>query len=91
MTVAALASIEALLDAGATVVGRRPESSPSLGDDPTEFGALCDRIWAAGRTAGRVVDGDLGEAIRELGLRPALAIDGRSDPPDLAAGSTGGC
>ena len=76
MTVAALASIEALLDAGATVVGRRPESSPSLVDDPTEFGALCDRIWAAGRTAGHVVDGDLGEAIRELGLRPALAIDG---------------
>ena len=38
--------------------------------------ALCDRIWAAGRTAGRVVDGDLEEAIRELGLRPALAIDG---------------
>ena len=76
MTVAALTRIEELLDAGATVVGRRPESSPSLADDLEVFGGLCDRIWGAGRTAGRVVDGDLDDAIRELQLRPALAIDG---------------
>jgi hypothetical protein len=76
MTVAALTRIEALLDAGATVVGRRPESSPSLADDAKVFGDLCDRIWGAGRAAGHVVDGDLDDAIRELQLRPALAIDG---------------
>jgi hypothetical protein len=76
MTVAALTRIAALLDAGATVVGRRPDSSPSLADDPRVFGEVCERIWGAGRTAGRVVDGDLDDAIRELGLRPALALDG---------------
>jgi hypothetical protein len=78
MTVAALTRIGELLDAGATVVGRRPESSPSLADDPAVLRRLGERIWDGGHAVGRVIDGDLDDAIRELDLRPALAIDGGS-------------
>ena len=53
MTLAALAAVERLVDAGATVVGIRPESSPSLADDPDDFRAACDRLWAAGRVIER--------------------------------------
>ena len=77
MTNRALRSLENLLDEGATIVGLRPESSPSLGDDPSEFDHLCDRVWSTARTRGRVIaTSDLAAAIAELGLRPALAIDG---------------
>ncbi|WP_314504029.1 glycosyl hydrolase [uncultured Microbacterium sp.] len=72
MTLAALASVERLVDAGATVVGIRPESSPSLADDPAEFAATCDRLWGTGR----VIEKQLAVAIEDLGLRPGLVIEG---------------
>ena len=76
MTIQALSHIERLLDAGATVVGDRPASSPSLADDPAQFSELCDRIWAPGRRAGRVVAEDLAPALDRLGIRPALGVEG---------------
>ena len=76
MTISALTHIERLLDAGATVVGDRPEFSPSLADDPVAFGAACDRIWAPGRAGGRVLTGDLASALEKLGIRPALEMEG---------------
>lgn len=72
MTLAALAQVERLIDAGAVVVGGRPEASPSLADDPEAFRAACDRLWATGR----VRDVDVATALTEQGLRPALAVDG---------------
>src|SRR5690606_38894629 len=41
-TVEALRALERLVDAGATVIGVPPESSPSLADDPVEFAGLCE-------------------------------------------------
>lgn len=77
MTVAALRRVEELLDGGATVVGPRPERSPSLADDDIEFAGVCDRIWALPRTRGRVVaTRDLAAAMRALGLRSAFEISG---------------
>ncbi len=72
MTVAALTHIERLVDAGAVVVGDRPESSPSLADDPAAFRDACDRLWATGR----VRAGELRTTLADLGMRPALEIDG---------------
>ncbi|QGP81183.1 glycosyl hydrolase [Sphingobium sp. CAP-1] len=46
MTLATLRRIEALVQAGAVVVGRRPAGSPSLSDDPAEVAALIDRLWS---------------------------------------------
>ena len=77
MTVAALRQVEELLDGGATVVGVRPECSPSLADDDDEFAGVCDRIWALPRARGRVVSTtDLAVAMRELGLRSEFEISG---------------
>ena len=77
MTLAALRRIEHLLDGGATVVGRRPECSPSLTDRDDEFDTLCDRIWASPRTRGRVVPtSDLALALRELGVRSEFEVSG---------------
>jgi hypothetical protein len=77
MTLTALRRIEMLLDAGATIVGARPESSPSLADDDGLFAEVCERIWALPRARGRVVPtSDLDAALRELGMRSALEISG---------------
>lgn len=77
MTLAAVLAIERLLDDDATVVGLRPVASPSLGDDPRSWEAACNRIWSEPRANGRVVaTSDVGEALRVIGLRPALELDG---------------
>lgn len=77
MTVAALRRVQRLLDDGATIVGARPESSPSLADDDDEFARACDRIWALPRAHGHVVPtSDLAAAMRELGMRSEFEISG---------------
>ena len=77
MTLTALRRIDMLLDAGATIVGAPPESSPSLADDDHEFARVRDRIWALPRARGRVVPtSDLAAALRELGIRSDFEISG---------------
>ena len=77
MTLPTLSAIERLLDGGATLVGRRPLGSPSLADDPRAFYSACDRIWARSRASGRVIEtADLGAALADLGIRPAMEIEG---------------
>src|SRR3954453_5345285 len=72
MTVRALRRVAALVEEGATVVGRRPVGSPSLADDDAEHARLCDRMWS-----GRGVDtDDLGRALGRVRLRPSLVVDG---------------
>ncbi|MET0974753.1 MAG: glycosyl hydrolase [Leifsonia sp.] len=79
MTLQSLIALERLLDAGATVVGLPPTASPSLADDPAEFAAARARIWALPRTSGRVLaTADLSAAVTELGIRPAVVVDGPS-------------
>lgn len=77
MTLRALRRIGALLDAGATVIGPRPESSPSLADDPGEHARAVQSLWDTGRRVGRLVDtADLAQALGELGLAPARTVSG---------------
>jgi hypothetical protein len=79
LTVATLRRLAALLDAGATLVGVAPGSSPSLGDDREEFARLRDEIWALPRARGRVVPtSDLAAALDELGIEPELVVAGAS-------------
>jgi hypothetical protein len=47
MTLRALRRIGELLDDGATVVGARPGSSPSLADDPAEHARIVRALWDA--------------------------------------------
>ena len=76
MTLPTLLAIERLLDRGATVVGVRPEGSPSLGDDVRAVDAACDRIWGEPRTDGRVIaTSDLARRARRA--RHATGVRGR--------------
>ncbi|ACT92766.1 glycosyl hydrolase [Dyadobacter fermentans] len=45
MTLPVLQKIGELVDNGMKVAGVKPERSPSLGDDPSAFTALVNRIW----------------------------------------------
>jgi hypothetical protein len=79
MTSRALDRIRALLDAGATVIGARPGSSPSLADDTGEHARVVRELWEAGEHGGRLIDtDDLARALDELGLAPGLAVEGAS-------------
>jgi len=77
MTLRALARIRALLDEGATVIGSRPASSPSLADDPAEHARVVQELWETGNHGGRLIDtADLAAALGELGLVPSRTVAG---------------
>lgn len=78
LTVAVLRHLERLADAGATIVGLPPESTPSLGDDEGVFRRLRDRIWADDRPTGRAIaTADLASAFASLGLRSDFELTGQ--------------
>jgi hypothetical protein len=65
----------ALAEAGATIVGTAPESSPALKDDSTEFAGLVRKLWSGGPVtkigAGQVVAGrDIEATLQAGGLGP---------------------
>src|SRR6185437_6181320 len=67
--------LAALAEAGATIVGRPPESTPSLKDDPAAFASLVKRLWGGGaKTAigkGQVIDSiDVEAVLASLGIVP---------------------
>ncbi|WJL94449.1 glycosyl hydrolase [Microbacterium sp. ET2] len=74
MTLTALAHIERLLAAGATVVGRPPAASPSLADDVETFTRVRDRIWGSDHGGRLVATSDLHGALRGLGIAPPVTV-----------------
>lgn len=75
MSVRALRRIAALVDAGATVVGKPPVGTPTLADDDHEHRRLCEQLW--GSSVATVLDtDDLPAACRALGLQPRLRVEG---------------
>jgi hypothetical protein len=75
MTLSMLQRIAALAEAGATVVGTSPLSSPALGDDAVAFAALARRLWSGAPVTrigkGRVIAGrDSEAALASVGIRP---------------------
>ncbi len=84
MTLPVLRRIAALVEAGATVVGRAPGGSPALGDDAGEYAALVRRLWNAGPTTrvgqGRVMNSDDVEAaLASIGVSPDFRADAGPD------------
>ncbi len=67
MTLPTLQRIAELVKQGATVVGQRPLTSPSLADDATAFSELAEQLWAGGAATtvgqGRVVASEDIEAV----------------------------
>ncbi len=50
MTLPVLKKIKTLVNAGIKVIGNRPEKSPSLKDNNTEFQAIVSEIWGSNKT-----------------------------------------
>jgi hypothetical protein len=76
MSLPVLRKILDLVKAGAVLVGAKPQSTPSLSDDDSEFHALADRLWASGSgvTAvgkGKVYGGQkIAEVLQGVGVAP---------------------
>ena len=75
MTLPVLRKLAAFVEAGGTIVGEAPQSTPSLKDDPAEFAALVRRLWAGGPATtvgkGKVIAGkDVEAALATVGAAP---------------------
>jgi hypothetical protein len=81
MTLPTLRKLTALVEGGATVIGRKPLGSPSLAGDAAEFAALTARLWPTGGTArigkGRVIaSSDVDAALAGAGIAPDFRFAG---------------
>lgn len=83
MTLAAVERVRELLEAGATVLGARPESSPSAADDPTRWAAAVEEVWGGDRTrlveVGTGATENLRRVLDSLGIEPDWQIHGHDD------------
>jgi hypothetical protein len=84
MTLPVLQRLAALVEAGATVIGEAPVSSPALMDDPQAFAALVAKLWNGAPVTsfgrGRVIvarDVELGLAT--AGVKPDFHYRGMAD------------
>jgi hypothetical protein len=80
MTLPVLKRLAAFAEAGATIIGPAPVSSPSLQDDPAAFSSLVRRLWGGGAVTkvglGQVVASpDLEASLQGLGLAPDFSFD----------------
>jgi hypothetical protein len=78
MTLPVLRRLAELAEAGATIVGDAPLSTPSLADDEAEFARLAVRLWAGGKATpigrGRVFAGrDVEAALSRVGVAPDVS------------------
>jgi hypothetical protein len=74
MSLPVLRKIRDLVAAGASVVGGKPVSTPSLSDDPAEFQKIADQLWGGGPGLKGHVYGD-----KSL----ADVLDSMQIPPDF--------
>jgi hypothetical protein len=77
MSLDVLRQIAQLVAAGATVVGDKPQATPSLADRAADFHALADALWGSGAAGehrygkGRILSGkSLADAVLHLRLEP---------------------
>ena len=88
MTLAALRRLAALVEGGATVVGLKPEGTPSLANEAADYAALVAKLWPGADVAavgkGRVVaSGDINAALAVLGVAPDFAFTGGAADADI--------
>ncbi|MCB1512862.1 MAG: hypothetical protein KDJ36_18360, partial [Hyphomicrobiaceae bacterium] len=81
MTLGALGKLAELVEGGATVIGKPPESSPALTDDAGQFAALVKKLWPGGDMTrlgkGRVIALDDVEAgLHAIGVGPDFRFTG---------------
>lgn len=83
MTLAAVHRITELLEAGATVAGWRPDSSPSRSDDPAAWAAAVEALWTQRPglldLAGVAVSDGVATAFARMGLDPDWTVMASED------------
>ncbi|WP_336518050.1 glycosyl hydrolase [Pollutibacter soli] len=67
MTLPVLKKIRDLVEAGVKVAGVRPEKSPSLSDDNSEFQSIVQSVWGGGNTAATVTQ-NYHEVLRDANI-----------------------
>lgn len=76
MSLPVLRKIRELVEAGAIVVGAKPQATPSLSDDGATFQQLVDSVWIPGTSVSAVGSGrvyttqTVGDVLRALGVDP---------------------
>jgi hypothetical protein len=88
MTLPTLRRLAALVEGGATVIGKAPEGSPSLAGDAAEYKVLVTKLWSGGaQTAvgsGRVLaSSDVETALGSIGVTPDFRYTGGTDGSDI--------
>ncbi len=91
MTLPVLRRIAELVEQGATVVGERPVSSPSLADDAAAFEALASRLWSGADARGgalhgrgRVIAGRTADqALADIEVTPDFRFSSTDSDADL--------
>ena len=84
MTLSVLQRLASLVEAGATVIGEAPVSSPALRDDAQVFAALVSRLWSGApvTTVGRgrvIVARDVELGLATAGVKPDFHYRGMAD------------
>jgi hypothetical protein len=80
MTLGTLKRIAAMVEAGASLIGRKPLASPSLNDDPAAFSALADKLWTNPRV---ISSADVEAGMAKLGVAPDFTYRGMNKDTDL--------
>lgn len=80
MTLPTLRRIGEMASAGATIIGERPQGTPSLADDKTEFAGLVDAVWSLPNVTPAT---DLELALAEAGIAPDFVFSGGSADSDV--------
>lgn len=75
-----LRRIAELVEGGVTVVGNKPQASPSLADDQAAFAALADRLWSSPRV---LASGAIEPALDRLGIAADFSWTGGNPDSEI--------
>lgn len=80
VTLPVLKKVKEFVEQGVTLIGARPEGSPSLGDDPEEVSKILDMLWPGGASTsvgkGTVYNtNETASVLKEIGLTPDFSYN----------------
>ena len=77
MTLSVLTKIKDMVEAGATITGSKPIMTPSLSDDPIEFEAIVNELWAKDKGVSLVGEGKVysGLTLKEVLDQQGIVAD----------------
>ncbi len=89
MTVPLLKKLKTMVESGAVICGEKPVASPTNSDDPAEFTAIVNELWANANGVNTIGDGkvyggySIGEALEMEGITPDFAYTKPQEDTEL--------